>query len=222
MRNSKNILIILFILVITQCRGQYRVFISAGFTQSYGGNVNTFLKASPAAWTADVEVDRKVFGSLHLVSGLSSYGVGYSSTKNIFGPANSNYEGRFLAVPIMARWNLGNRNFYYIDFGIVASYLVQAKLTESLDKFKNGNLIVYSGDIAPHLNRFFQVAKFQQTFVFNRFLISIFFIFEFKGQNTLKDLSGHWGLNAQQSTFINSNGYSDFYAYGFKMGCRIR
>ncbi len=222
MRTAKNILITVFTLAFIQSSAQYRVFISSGFTQSYGGNLGTFLKASPAVWFADVEIDRKVFGSLHLVSGLSSYGVGYSSTKNIFGAANSDYQARFFAVPIMARWNMGNRNFYYIDFGIFASYLVQAKLTESLDKFGNGNISVYSGDIAPHLNRFFQVAKFQQTFTFNRFMFSVFFLFEFKGQHTLKDLSGHWGLNAQQSTFINSNGYSDFYAYGLKIGCRIR
>jgi hypothetical protein len=121
----------------------------------------------------------------------------------------------------MARWNVSNRNFYYIDLGFVASYLVQANLTESLDKFKNGNLSVYSGDVAPNLNRFYQVAKFQQTLVVNRFFFSVFFLFEFKGQNSLKDLSGHWGLNAQQSTFINSNGYSDFSAIGFKIGARI-
>src|SRR5258706_15096876 len=149
MRTAKNILITVFTLAFIQSSAQYRVFISSGFTQSYGGNLGTFLKASPAVWFADVEIDRKVFGSLHLVSGLSSYGVGYSSTKNIFGAANSDYQARFLAVPIMARWNMGNRNFYYIDFGIVASYLVQAKLKESLDKFGNGNISVYSGDIAP-------------------------------------------------------------------------
>jgi len=222
MSSPKKILCLILIAVGISCQAQYRVFVSGGIMQSYGGNVATFLKAAPATWCADVEIDRKAFGSLHLVSGLSTYGVGYSSTQNIFGPADSEYSARFLALPILARWNVGNRNFYYVDLGVMACYLMQAKLTESLDKFKNGNIEVYSGDIAPNLNRFYSVAKFQQTFVANRFSFSIFFIFEFKGQSALKDLSGHWGLNAQQSTFINSNGYSDFYAYGFKIGARIR
>jgi len=57
--------------------------------------------------------------------------------QKIYWRGKHDYQARFFAVPIMAV-EYGNRNFYYIDFGIVASYLVQAKLTESLDKFGNG------------------------------------------------------------------------------------
>ncbi len=43
-----------------------------------------------------------------------------------------------------------------------------------------------------------------------------------KGQQSINGLADHWGLNAQESTFLNSNGYSDFFIGGFKVGCRIR
>lgn len=200
--------------------GQYRTTISVGTTRSLGGNLNTYISHSATPWILDVEVDRKAFGSFYLVSGLSSYGVGYSSTSNFFGPADSDYSARFLAVPILARWNIGNRNTWYIDFGLVVSYLADAKLKETAYKF--GNAQTYSGDITPYLNRFYQVLKFQETFAFNRFTISIFFLLELKGQSTINNLADHWGLNAQQSTFINSSGYSDFSLLGLKAGCRIR
>ena len=220
MRHSIKILLILLLYAAPHVQGQYRTFVSVGLTRSFGGNLNTFLSTSPTQWLVEVEVDRKAFGAFYLVSGLSSYAVGYSSTSNFFGPADSDYTGRFLAVPILARWNIGNRNFFYVDAGIVISYLANAKLKETLYKF--GNAETCSGDITPYLNRLYQIFKFQETLAFNRFTISVFFMLEFKGQNTINNLADHWGFNAQQSPFINSSGYSDFYAFGMKVGCRIR
>ncbi len=211
-----------FLLLATcrQTQAQSRVFVSFGGTTSIGGNFSTFFATVPTCWSADVEWDKKIIGSLHVVSGLSTIGVGYSASEDLFTPSDSEYKARYLAVPIMARWNVSNRNFMYVDLGINTLYLAEAHLHESKSKF--GTLRDYEGNIAPYLNRFYQSAKFQFTFAVNRFTGSIFMIFQFKGQDTINNLPDHWGLNAQQSTFLNSNGYSDFFLGGFKLGCRIR
>ncbi|MBS1507479.1 MAG: hypothetical protein JSS79_12600 [Bacteroidetes bacterium] len=201
---------------------QSRMFVTAGISTSLGGNLSTFTAKVPAVASLDVEWDRKVMGSLYAVYGVSTYGVGYSTTHDLFAPSDSEYSARFISVPLMARWNVSNRNFLYIDFGINTSYLAQAHLHESFQKFSNVGLQDYDGNIGPYLNRFYQTLKFQETFAVNRFIFSIYMIAQVKGQNTINNLSDHWGLNVQQSTFLNSNGYSDYFLLGFKLGCRIR
>jgi len=209
-----------FFILIVKTQAQTRYFVSLGGTTSFGGNTSTFYAKVPFSWSADLEIDKKIFGSLYLVTGLSSYGIGYTASKDIFTPSSGEYSARYICVPLMARWNVGNRNFLYVDFGFNTMYLAQAHLRESQDKF--GTSRSYEGDIAPYMNRFYQSIKFQETFAFNRFSFSLFMIAQFKGQQTINNLADHWGLNAQQSTFLNSNGYSDFFIGGLKLGCRIR
>jgi hypothetical protein len=216
------LIVILLFAISSKLNAQSRVFASFGGTTSLGGNFTTFTAKVPTSWSAEVELDKKVLGSLYVVTGLSTFGLGYSVTQSLLVPSNSNYTARYLALPIMARWNVGNRNFCYVDLGINTMYLAQAHLSESIDKFNNGNLESFDGNIAPYLNRFYQSFKFQETLALNRFSFSIFFIAQFKGQGTIHNLSDHWGLNPQQSTFLNSNGYSDFYLAGIKLSCRIR
>ncbi len=217
-------LVVFFVVLISEMRvnAQARAFLSVGTTQSFGGNITTFFAKSPSQWMMDLEVDKKVMGSLYVVSGLSSYGVGYSSTEGFFGQANSDYNARFISVPIMARWNIGNRNFFYVDFGLNTFFLASAHLKESIDKFNNGQYTSYEGEVSPYLNRITECFKFQETYAFKRLSISIFFIYQFKGQTVIKNLGDHWGLNVQQSTFLSSGGYSDFNLLGIKIGCRIR
>lgn len=198
------------------------MFASAGITTSLGGNLSTFTAKVPSPWALDLEWDRKVMGTLYLVSGVSSFGVGYSTSHDLFAPSNSEYSARYIAVPVMARWNVGNRNFFYLDFGINTLYLAQAHLHESYQKFSGAGYQDYDGNIGPYLNRFYQSFKFQETLCVDRFSFSLFIIAQVKGQGTINNLADHWGLNVQQSTFLNSNGYSDFFLGGFKLGCRIR
>jgi hypothetical protein len=201
---------------------QSRMFVSAGVSTSLGGNLSTFSAKVPTLWSLDLEWDRKVMGSLYAVYGVSTFGVGYSTTHDLFAPSDSKYSARYISVPLMARWNVGNRNFLYIDFGINTLYLAKAHLHESYQKFSYVGFQDYDGNIGPYLNRFYQTLKFQETFAANRFTLSLYVIAQLKGQNTVNNLSDHWGLNVQQSTFLNSNGYSDFYLLGFKLGYRIR
>lgn len=209
-----------FLFPLVETRGQTRYFVSLGGSTSLGGNSSTFLAKVPVSWSADLEIDKKVFGSLYVVTGLSSYGIGYKASKDVFTPSSSEYSARYVCIPLMARWNVGNRNFLYIDFGLNTMYLAQAHLHEAQDKF--GTTRSYDGNVAPYMNRFYQSIKFQETFAINRFTFSLFIVAQFKGQQSINNLADHWGLNAQQSTFLNSNGYSDSFIGGLKVGCRIR
>ncbi len=68
-----------FLFSIVKTQAQTRYFISLGGTTSFGGNTSTFFAKVPLSWSADLEIDKKVFGSLYVVTGLSSYGIGYTS-----------------------------------------------------------------------------------------------------------------------------------------------
>ena len=81
-RGIDCLLVFFFVLISEMCaNAQARAFLSVGTTQSFGGNLATYFAKSPSPWMIDLEVDKKVMGSLYVVSGLSSYGVGYSATK---------------------------------------------------------------------------------------------------------------------------------------------
>jgi hypothetical protein len=108
----------------------------------------------------------------------------------------------------------------FVDMGFLPYYLANAHLSESTDK--HGLIEHYDGNIAPYLNRLYVGFKVQFGFSINRFSIADFFIYQFKGQESISTLSDHWGLNAVQSTFLSSNGYSDFRAFGIKIGYRMR
>jgi len=219
-KNKLNWLFGAMLLAAVQLNGQSRVFLTVGGTYSLGGNFTTVLASTPAYLSADLEVDKKVFGSLHLLTGITTFGVGYSSANESFGSLNSTFNARYVGIPLMARWNAGNRNSIYVDMGFVTYYLAYAHLTESISKF--GTIREYDGNIAPYSNRLYEGFKIQFTFAFNRFIVSEYFMFQFKGQETISNLADHWGLNAQQSTYLISNGYSDFFLGGFKIGCRIK
>src|SRR5579859_171685 len=125
----------IILLSMVTAEAQTRYFVSLGGTTSFGGNTSTFFAKVPISWSLDLEIDKKVFGSLYVVTGLSSFGIGYTASKSLFTPSSSEYSARYVCVPLMARLNVGNRNFFCLDFGLNTMYLVQANLHESQDKF---------------------------------------------------------------------------------------
>lgn len=198
---------------------QSRIYLSVGTASSIGGNFSTYLATHSALPTAELEFEKKIIGSVCLLTGLSTFGVDYSNDDTSFG-SKSTFNARYLAVPLLARWNVQNKNYYYFDFGLQPYYLLDAHLEESITRF--GNVRTAQGDITAYSNRFFMSARFQQTMAFNRFTISIFQYFSFHGQSSVKNLADHWSFNQQQSTYLLSNGYSDFFVLGLKVGVRIK
>lgn len=198
---------------------QSRIYLSGGIATSYGGNLNTLFASHQPELCADLEWERKITGSINLLTGLSTFGVGYMSNSSSFGSPSA-FSSTYLAVPVLVRWNMGNKNFLYFDFGLQPYYLIKAHLKEHYYKF--GEDRIAEGDITSYSNRLFAGAKFQETVAFNRLTLSLFIIFPFKGQTTIKNLADHWALNQQQSTYLESNGYSNFAVFGFKLGVRIK
>ncbi len=199
---------------------QSRIYLAGGLTTSIGGSADTFTATTTTLPSFDLELEKKIVGSMSLLTGASLFGVGYSYDGTGFAANSSSFKANYAAIPLMARWNMFNKNKFYFDFGILTSYLVNARLKETYPKFSVPQTA--EGDIAAYSNRLLVSAKFQETFAINRFSISLFFIVTFKGQSTVKNLEDHWPLNRQQSTYLLSNGYSDFTVFGLKLGVRIK
>jgi hypothetical protein len=203
---------------------QSKIYVAGGLSNVFGTGANLVLgdenyggKFSYFAF--DVEYQKRIIGSFNAVGGISVFTAGYNATDNSFS-ANSKFDATYIAIPLMARWNVGNLNYVYIDLGPMPYYLVKAHLKESVVRF-NQNYTV-EGDITQYSNRFYYAFKFQFLVLINRFYFGMYAITPPKGQSTLKDLEGHWGLNAQESTYLLSNGLSDYSILGLKLGVRIK
>lgn len=218
----------LLLIVITSIPAwsQSKIYAAGGLSSVYGSGVNIILGDEGNFFkfnypTFDVEYQTRVIGSLNFTTGLSMVTAGYKTTDDSFSSA-SEFNAVYVGVPLMARWNAGNKNYLYLDFGMMPLYLARGQLKESFDKFSNNDPVVVEGDIAEYSNRFYHAFKFQMLVLMNRFYAGVYLIQPPKGQSTLKGLDGHWGLNAQQSTYLLSNGFADFSMMGFKAGVRIR
>ncbi len=224
MKKNKIICIPLLCILLSTSHAfsQSKLYISGGVSTIFGSGANIFLGSDFALKfnykTLDVEYERRVIGSFSFLTGASLFNNGYQTTDDTFSSL-SEFKATYVAIPLMARWNVGNRNIYYLDFGLSPYYLTNAHLTESITRF--GSTLTVAGDITPYSNRFYYASKIQMLVLLNRFSIGGYFLFPAKGQSTLKGLEGNWGLNNQQSTYLLSNGFSDYQIIGFKAGWRI-
>ncbi len=216
----KKLLIFLLLIESLAAMGQSRIFISAGAATSLGGSTDTFFASNRTATTIDAEYERKIIGTMSVLTGASWYGVGYQYNGTGFASNTSSFSANYLAVPLMARWNMVNKNMLYLDFGIVTSWMAQAHLMENYTRF--GFPQKADGDIAAYSNRLLIGAKFQETILLNRFTLTLYYMVTFKGQNTVKNLPEHWPLNQQQSPYLQSNGYSDYSMLGIRVGLRLK
>lgn len=206
--------------------GQSKMYLAGGMSNVFGSGVNIFLGAEGSFFkfnypVFDAEHQTRVIGSFNFVTGVSLLSAGYKTTDDSFSSA-SEFSAMYVAVPLMARWNAGNKNYLYFDFGMMPLYLARAHLRESFDKFSNNDPIVVDGNITKYSNRFYHAFKFQMLILVNRLHFGLYLVTLSKGQSTLKGLDGNWKLNGQQSTYLLSNGFSDFSIMGFKAGVRIR
>lgn len=205
---------------------QSKIYLSGGISHVFGSGVNIYLGQEGALFkfnypTIDAEYQTRVIGSFNFLTGLSLVSAGYKTTDDSFSSA-SEFSATYVGVPLMARWNAGNKNYLYLDFGMMPLYLARAHLKESFDKFANNDPVVVEGNITDYSNRLYYAIKFQMLVLINRFYVGLYLVQPSKGQSTLNGLDGHWGLNSQQSTYLLSNGFSDFSIIGFKAGVRLR
>ena len=216
---KKGLIILIFLAGSQKTIGQTRIYVASGLTTSSGGDWNTTLAKTSTPLYVDLELEKKMLGSVSIVGGLSTFGVGYNSDDTGFG-SQSSYRATFISVPLLFRWNVRNKNILFFDFGLSPYYLLKAHLQESIYKFNIRRDA--EGDITEYSKRFFTSLKFQQTVAFNRLTFALFVIAPFKGQSPIKDLVDHWDFNQQQSAYLISGGYKDFVVMGLKAGVRIK
>ncbi len=215
--NTRIAGIICFFLVSIGSRGQSRISLSVGMG---GSTAHSFYLATHSLLpVVEFEYERKIMGSFSLLTGLSTFGVNYSDHTEIAG-STSSFKARYLAVPVLARWNIRNKNSFYFDFGLQPYYMLDAHLEESLTRF--GSTEMAQGNITGYSSRFFMSTRFQVTKAFNRISITFFQILSMDGQPSTRSLVDHWAFNQQQSPYLAENGYTDFNVTGFKLGVRIK
>jgi hypothetical protein len=227
MFTSRNSTGLLFMMAISLTGlGQSKIYLAGGVSNVFGSGVNIFLGDEGNLFkfqypVLDAEYQTRVVGSFNFATGISVLSAGYHTTDDSFSSA-SEFNATYIGVPLMARWNAGNKNYIYFDFGMMPLYLARARLKESFDKFANNDPVIVEGNITEYSNRFYYAFKFQMLVLMNRFYIGLYLVAPSNGQSTLKGLDGHWGLNSQQSTYLLSNGFSDFTIMGFKAGVRVK
>jgi hypothetical protein len=169
--------------------------------------------------SVDLQYEKRIVGSLNALTGLTLFTAGYETSSFFFG-AQSKFQGTFVAIPLMVRWNIINKNAFYIDVGLLPVYMVNARLKESIYRFNS--LYTVEGNITKYCDRFSFATKFQMTVPFNRFHFSFYMQAPLSSQSGVKGLEKHWKLNSQQSTYLLSNGFSDYIIMGANLGVRIR
>jgi hypothetical protein len=215
----KKALVLLLLFIVANTFGQSRIYVAGGISTSIGGNITTTFAGAPAQLSVDIEWQKKVAGSISFATGLSTFGTAYTTNTSSFG-SQSNYKATYIAVPLLIRWNMGNKNIGYLDFGLQPQFLASAHLQESIDKF--GTIKNAEGDITAYSNRLYIATKFQYSILINRLLIGLYIITPFTGQQSVKGLQDHWALNQQQSTYLLANGYSDYWVFGIRAGVRLK
>lgn len=223
MMRKVTLIWLLLVLCANLVMGQSKLYLDGGISSVYGTGVNLLFGSNYSFKfkykTLDIEYEKRLIGSFSMVTGASLFSAGYKTTDGSFSSL-SEFKATYVGMPLLVRWNVGNRNFFYLDFGLVPYFLAHAHLTESIQQF-NGTLTV-EGDVTPYSNRFYYASKFQMIYCINRFNIGLYFLAPAKGQSSIKNMEGNWGLNNQQSTYLLSNGFSDFFIMGLKTGWRIR
>src|SRR5688572_15348578 len=101
---KNRIFILLVLLSISGITfAQTRIYAFAGVSGNSGGPYACCKEYTKlfGYGVLDLELEKKMAGSFNLLSGISLYGVGFSSVDKLFGSAIE-YKGTYIAVPIMA------------------------------------------------------------------------------------------------------------------------
>lgn len=218
------VIVISVVSSITQLSAQSKIYLAGGLSNVFGSGSNLVLGDDDYGGkfnylSVDLEIQQRIIGSFNMVGGVSLFKAGYDATDNSFS-SNSKFDATYISVPLLVRWNVGNLNYLYIDLGPMPYYLAQAHLEESVNRFNQPYSV--EGDITQYSHRFYYAFKFQFIIVINRIYIGMYTIKPPKGQPTINGLERHWGLNEQESTYLLSNGLSDYTILGLKLGVRIK
>jgi hypothetical protein len=204
-------------------RGQSKIHVAAGLADvTVFGTLSTLTDKGLFEFkykSLHLQYEKRMVGSLNALTGLSVYTAGYETSSFFFG-SQSKFQGIFVSVPLMVRWNMGNKNAFYLDVGLMPIYMANGYLKESVYRFNS--LYTVEGNITKYSDRFSFGTKFQMTVPFNRFHFALYLQTPLSNQSSIKGLEKHWRLNSQQSTYLLADGFSDYIMMGVNLGVRIR
>lgn len=215
---KRQYIIMILMIASPSLFAQSRFIVYGGGTVSSGGGFNQFDATERGHPLAELEWDKKILGPIHSSIGLSYFRTGYYAQETAFG-SMSRFRGNYIGMPLVARYNIANKNYMYVDVGLNPFFLVNATLEEGMTEF--GQFRSVKADITRYSGRLFMGYRFQFTMAFNRFSISEFIIWQGKNSSPIKGLQDHWAFSQEQSTYLQGNGFSNFWLSGVKLGIRI-
>ena len=174
---------------------------SGGF---YNGKMGVYNRV-------EFNLEKRMFGSLYLVSGLGWFNTGYVYSGDSF---YSRLNNSYLNVPVILRFNWFNYNYIYIDGGLMGNYLTSSHLKERW--YTDAD----EGNITKHMSRFSANFIFQLSFVVNRFTISAYKHTTANG--SAEDFSTSWGVPRNGSAFLLYVTNYSFKSGGVKISYRIK
>lgn len=161
----------------------------------------------------DLNLEKRVFGSIYMVMGLSYFNAGYThGNDNLY--YYSRLKNTYISAPVLFRFNLYNSHVMYFDFGVAGNYLLKANLRERWYQD------TAEGDITNHISRFSAGYVFQFTVVVNRFLITAYKYG--KAPSTADDFSSEWDLPRNGSSFMLYVNRFSIRSTGLRISYRIR
>lgn len=168
---------------------------------------------------ADLNFEKRLYGTLYWVSGLSFHQTGYKyrfqGNTTFF---TSDLKSSFLSVPLLLRFNYQNKHMAYLDIGLAVNYLVNADLRESVNQ--TAAYAAAHDNIASHLSRFSTSFYWQVSLVINRFVVAVYAAEKASGSS--KDFSREWGLERDQSYYLLYFRDYHFKSQGVKISYRIK
>jgi hypothetical protein len=209
------------------CSAQTRLYLVGGASGSlpYGGyyyedddfsrKLGTYAKfKSPFA---ELSMVSRITGSLYAYTGLGISQL----TENEYSTSDTEFEYKqiYAAVPLMLRFNSGNLNTSYFDFGIVPTYLLSGKMSES----KGGQSD--EANVAKWVPRTDLLFRMAFTLPINRFLIGVRADARLlkKTEAQYNEFKDNWALGSS-STLLQGDapGNTFMFVYGAFIGLRIK
>lgn len=168
----------------------------------------------------EIAFEKRLSGQFYVYSGL-----GLNRYKTVYIEpgisGTSQVTQTFVSVPLLLRINNLNQNKFYVDLGLVPTYLFSAKLTESYTDPNSGIVTSADGAVASYLPRVGIQYRTAITFAIRRFVFGAHLNLGLTNQGT-GDLIRNWDLTSSESIFLNSDGAAIKLTSGIHLGFRIK
>lgn len=161
-------------------------------------------------WTSESRIN----GSLYSLIGL---GLEHTeNNQNEFEYFQSNVKQTSLNVPLLIRFNRGNANNFYLDIGVMPSYILSCKLTETGYSYTQ-----FEGEVSSDISRFRMDFVVGFTISFGVVNLGYQINWQLIDGNTA-ELAKKWDGAGSDSIFVENAGNSHGLILSLTAGFRIK